>query len=72
MPHSAVLDGRIGFELHEGYAITFEFATTDVIQKWPKMTLPNSPGLAEKVAAMQSRCVRLNFSFENPARNSEP
>jgi hypothetical protein len=28
-----IFDARIGFELKEGYAITFEFATADVITR---------------------------------------
>lgn len=68
----AVLDGRIGFELNEGYAITFEFATVDVVERWPKLTLPNTPGLAEKVIAMQSPNIRINFAFEGYAQNAEP
>ncbi|KAM4058165.1 hypothetical protein HRG_014529 [Hirsutella rhossiliensis] len=68
----AVLDGRIGFEIKRGYAITFEFATVDILERWTKMTLPNTPGLAEKVAGMQSSNIRINFEFEDPPRSSDP
>lgn len=67
----AVFDGRIGFELNKGYAITFEFATVDVVEIWPTMTLPNTPGLAEKVTAMQSPNIRINFTFDEPVQNTE-
>ena len=41
-----IFDARIGFEIMEGYAITFEFATIDVVETWPKMILP---GLLELI-----------------------
>jgi hypothetical protein len=48
-----IFDARIGFELKEGYAITFKFATIDVVEHWPKMILPSSPELIQKVGDME-------------------
>ncbi|KAK4071304.1 hypothetical protein Purlil1_13471 [Purpureocillium lilacinum] len=64
----AILDGRVGFEIKKGYAITFEFATVDILDKWPKLILPNTPGLAERVAGMQSSMIRVNFEFQDPVQ----
>ncbi|KAI8710401.1 hypothetical protein NCS52_01576700 [Fusarium sp. LHS14.1] len=61
----AIFDARVGFEIKLGYAITFEFATVDVVEKWPKMILPNTPKLAEKVADMERPKIRLNFEFRD-------
>jgi hypothetical protein len=60
---SAIFDARISFEIKQGYAITFEFATVDIVEKWPKMNLPYIPGLAQKVADMESSQIRINFAF---------
>lgn len=68
--HRAILDGRVAFEIVNGYAITFEFATVDVLDIWPKMILPNTPGLAERVAGMQGSKIRINFEFEDPVQGS--
>jgi len=72
-----IFDARIGFELKEGYAITFEFATADVIKNgiktWPKMVLPSSPELIQKVGDMERdlekrkfQKIRMNFVFRDP------
>jgi len=57
----------------EGYAITFEFATIDVVETWPKMILPGSPELIQKVGDMQRdlenrrfQKIRMNFAFRDP------
>jgi hypothetical protein len=56
----------------EGYAITFEFATIDIIETWPKMILPGSPKLIQKVKDMQRdlenrrfQKIRMNFAFKD-------
>jgi len=61
-----ILDARVGFEIKQGYAITFLFATDDVITKWAKIVLPSSEGLRQKVAEMEKESTRigLNFAFE--------
>jgi hypothetical protein len=61
----AIFDARISFEIKQGYAITFEFATVDVVEKWPKMNLPDTPGLAQKVANMESSKIRISFAFRD-------
>ncbi len=67
-----IFDARIGFELKEGYAITFEFATADVIKTWPKMVLPSSPELIQKVGDMERdlenrkfQKIGMNFVFRD-------
>ncbi len=68
-----IFDTRIGFEIKEGYAITFEFATIDVVKNWPKMVLPSSQELIQVVGDMESDLVdrkfqkiRMNFVFKDP------
>jgi len=68
-----IFDARIGFELKEGYAITFEFATIDVVENWPKMILLSSPELIQKVGDMERdlenrkfQKIRMNFVFRDP------
>ncbi|KAK0629982.1 hypothetical protein B0T17DRAFT_205849 [Bombardia bombarda] len=61
---SVILDARLGLEIGAGYAITVVFVTEDLVAGLPKMSLPNLPGLKEKVAGMQSKKIGLNFVFE--------
>jgi len=56
-----IFDARIGFELKEGYAITFEFATADIIETRHQIILPNLPKLVQKVEDMRRSLVNLNF-----------
>jgi hypothetical protein len=72
-----IFDARIGFEIKEGYAITFEFATIDVVENWPKMILPSSPELIQKVGDMERDLVnrkfqkiRMNFVFRDPIEST--
>lgn len=63
-----ILDARLGLELKQGYAITFVFATEDVLGKWPAMFLPNLPLLKQKVRdEMESPDIGVNFAFGGPA-----
>jgi alpha-glucuronidase len=66
-----VLDARLGFEIKEGYAITFLFAVDEVIANWAKIVLPYSERLVEKVSNMkkESRKIGLNFTFEPSPRS---
>jgi hypothetical protein len=50
--------------LVEGYAITFEFATSEIVAIWPKLSLPNTPLLVDKVSQMESPKIGMNVSFE--------
>ncbi|KAJ5111751.1 hypothetical protein NUU61_001381 [Penicillium alfredii] len=61
-----ILDARLGFQIEKGYAITFLFATDEVIANWAKMTLPYSVGLEQKVKNLEilSANIGLNFKFE--------
>lgn len=45
----------------EGYAITFEFATGDIIENWSKLRVPAK--LGQKVASMQSETIRVNYEL---------
>ncbi|KAK0628276.1 hypothetical protein B0T17DRAFT_486756 [Bombardia bombarda] len=60
----AILDARLGYEIKKGYTITFMFATDDVLAGWTKMILPYSQELANKVAAMESTKIGVNFAFD--------
>lgn len=68
-----ILDARLGFQIEQGYAITFLFATDEVIANWAKMTLPYSKELEHKVRdlEMQSAKIGLNFTFENSRGRTE-
>lgn len=63
----AIVDGRVGSELVKGYAITFEFATTEIIGVWPHLSLPNTQLHIDKVARMQSAKIRMNVRFDASA-----
>jgi len=65
-----ILDARICFEMEQGYAITFMFATDEVLKAWPKMILPNSRMLIANVANMESPKIGVNFAFDSPAGNT--
>ncbi|RTE71387.1 hypothetical protein BHE90_014214 [Fusarium euwallaceae] len=56
-----ILDSRVDYEMTEGYAITFEFATDDIIENWPKLEVPAK--LGQKVASMQSETIRVNYEL---------
>jgi hypothetical protein len=64
-----IFDARIGFELKEGYAITFEFATADVVERgekpWPKMVLPSSPDMERDLENRKFQKIRMNFVFRD-------
>ncbi|KAK1973279.1 hypothetical protein LZ30DRAFT_744034 [Colletotrichum cereale] len=63
----AILDARLRFEIKQGFAVTFVFATEDVLAKWPPMLLPNLLVLQQKVRdEMESPSVGVNFAFANP------
>ena len=70
-----ILDARLCFEIKKGYAITFMFGTEDVVIRWPKIDLPNSTILLEKVASLEkeSQKISLNFAFqdENDMKDNE-
>jgi hypothetical protein len=61
-----VLDARLGFQIEQGYAITFLFATNEVVANWAKMTLPYSEGLERKVRELEMLSTKIghNFTFE--------
>ncbi len=61
-----ILDARLGFEIKQGYAITFLFAVDEVIANWAKIVLPYSEALVGKVSDMEreSGKIGLNFTFE--------
>ena len=54
-----ILDARVDYEMKEGYAITFEFATDSIIKNWPKMMVPTK--LVQKVAGMQTEMITVNY-----------
>lgn len=68
-----ILDARLGFQIEQGYAITFLFATDEVIANWAKMSLPYSKGLEQKVRDLEmlSAKIGLNFTFEGSGGSTE-
>ncbi|KZL67538.1 hypothetical protein CT0861_00342 [Colletotrichum tofieldiae] len=62
-----VLDARLAFEIKIGYAITFIFATDEVVAAWPKISLPNSPEVVRKVVNMESQKIKVNFAVQASA-----
>jgi hypothetical protein len=68
-----ILDARLGFQIEQGYAITFLFATDEVIANWAKMALPYSKGLEHEVRDLEklSAKIGLNFTFERSDGSKE-
>ncbi|KAF2177368.1 hypothetical protein K469DRAFT_720701 [Zopfia rhizophila CBS 207.26] len=62
-----IRDARLYAETKTGYAITFIFATDEVLAAWPKITLPNSPELVRKVVNMESPKIGVNFAIKDSA-----
>ncbi|PNY23835.1 Uncharacterized protein TCAP_06223 [Tolypocladium capitatum] len=60
-----IRDARLCVSITEGYAITFGFATEDLVAGKPKMLLPNLNALKRKVAEMESPGIGVNFAFVN-------
>lgn len=60
------MDARLCFEIKKGYAITFLFGTEDVVASWPKIGIPYSAELEEKVKALEqrSKTIGVNFAFQ--------
>ena len=60
-----VRDARLRLKITKGYVITLIFATDQLVAGWPKMILPKSTALEEKVSTMQSQDVGVNFAFHD-------
>ncbi|POR30956.1 Uncharacterized protein TPAR_08841 [Tolypocladium paradoxum] len=60
-----IRDARLCVRIAEGYAITFGFATQDLVTGKPKMLLPNLNALKRKVAEMEGPGIGVNFAFAN-------
>jgi len=63
-------DARTCMEIQRGYALTFLFATEDVLSTWPPMYLPNLPRLREKVSEMETAEVGVNFAFRELSKTT--
>jgi hypothetical protein len=61
--HRAILDGRLGFTIVQGTAITFGFAVREELEHWGKLRLPNVENLKRKVAEMEGITIGVNFDF---------
>lgn len=61
--YRAILDGRLGFKIVQGFAITFGFAAREELKEWAQMKLPNAQSLKRKVAEMESTTIGMNFEF---------
>ncbi|KAK4107107.1 hypothetical protein N656DRAFT_720756 [Canariomyces notabilis] len=61
----ALLDARLAFNIIEGFAITFAFATQEELRTWSKMRIPKQiDRLDQKMAEMESKHIGVNFAFE--------
>lgn len=60
---SVILDARLGFQIKKGYAITFVFATDEVLAKWKKIVLPYSAGLERRVADIKASSTKIGLNF---------
>jgi hypothetical protein len=72
--HRVTFDARTCIEIKQGYALTFLFATEDVLSTTPPrppMYLPNIPRLRNKVSEMESSEIGLNFAFRDPPRQMQ-
>ncbi|KAJ6038462.1 uncharacterized protein N7446_005266 [Penicillium canescens] len=68
-----IQDARLAFEIRKGTPIATVFATPDVIMKWAKVVLPNTPQIAEKAAELQEESAKIGFHFEyDTKRTAEP
>lgn len=65
-----IRDARLSVKIVEGYTITFIFATDDLVATWPKMLLPNTDALKDRVAEMESPDIGVNFAFGREAESS--
>ncbi|KAK1690429.1 hypothetical protein BDP55DRAFT_543679, partial [Colletotrichum godetiae] len=62
----SIHDGRLAFEMNVGDPIASIFATPDVIVKWSKMVLPNTPDMIDKVAELsrENEIVEFHMRFD--------
>lgn len=65
-----ILDSRTSYEMERGYVIKCEFATEDMAEPWPKLELPRTKAIEDKVAAMQSSKIRVNVIFQQTTRTA--
>ncbi|KAJ5263950.1 hypothetical protein N7478_011555 [Penicillium angulare] len=63
-----IQDARVAFEIRKGTPIATVFAMRDVITKWAKVVLPNTPQILHKVAELQNESESIGFHFEYDAR----
>ncbi|KDN60773.1 hypothetical protein CSUB01_05965 [Colletotrichum sublineola] len=64
-----ISDARVGFEIQEGYVIVFMFAMDNLVSTWVPMDLPDSRKLKDKVNAMKTDKIGLNFVFVETQTN---
>lgn len=60
-----IIDGRLAFEIVQGFAIMFGFTTPEGLQHWGKMMLEKQEGLVKRVTEMESATIGVNFGFED-------
>jgi len=68
-----IFDARVSFELKGGFALTYEFATTNEAELWPKISVPSLPELLQKKEEIEDDLksrnfqeIRMNIVFKNP------
>ncbi|KFA81188.1 hypothetical protein S40288_11709 [Stachybotrys chartarum IBT 40288] len=59
----ALIDGRVGWTILEGYQIAIGYASEAEISHWGKIELVESEALRAKVAELNARGIRTNFVF---------
>ncbi|KAK7177949.1 hypothetical protein PSPO01_15998 [Paraphaeosphaeria sporulosa] len=66
-----VRDARLYAETKTGYALTYIFATDEVVVAWPKIKVPNSQEYRQKAIDMESPTIGVNFVFSGLTGNLE-
>ncbi|EDN07029.1 predicted protein [Histoplasma mississippiense (nom. inval.)] len=59
-----VLDARLSFNI-QGRAITLAFANKEELARWGRIKLPNNANLRQKVKAMETEKIGMNYEFED-------
>ncbi|KAK2005931.1 hypothetical protein LZ32DRAFT_652068 [Colletotrichum eremochloae] len=69
----SIHDGRLSFEIKEGAPIAAIFATPEVLVKWSKMVLPNTPEMVDKVAELsrENQRVVLHMRFDTTGTSDQ-
>lgn len=61
--HRAILDGRLGFKIVQGFGIMFGFATWEELEEWAKMKPPMCRISSEKLPKWRAQLSELTLSL---------